>query len=88
VLVNEDATNGVTRETIRLALDRRNIESRPLWKPLHLQPFFESAPRYTNGCSEYLFEKGLCLPSSSSLSGDEKAFIAETIEAVLDGSML
>jgi dTDP-4-amino-4,6-dideoxygalactose transaminase len=56
------------REKIRLALNQLNIESRPLWKPLHLQPIFSSYPVYLNGISEKLFEKGLCLPSGSNLS--------------------
>lgn len=56
------------REKIRQALDQLNIESRPLWKPMHLQPIFSSYPSYLNGISENLFEKGLCLPSGSNLS--------------------
>src|SRR5690606_33762164 len=48
----------VSREQIRLALEEDNIESRPLWKPMHLQPVFADAPAYTNGVSEELFEKG------------------------------
>ena len=53
---------GFTREDVRLALDEDNIESRPLWKPMHLQPVFKDAPFYGNGTSERLFEIGLCLP--------------------------
>lgn len=56
------------REQIRLALAEEGVESRPLWKPLHLQPVFKDYPSYTNGVSEALFEKGLCLPSGSNLS--------------------
>ena len=56
------------REKIRKALNQLNIESRPLWKPMHLQPIFSSYPSYLNGISENLFEKGLCLPSGSNLS--------------------
>lgn len=56
------------REDVRLALDAANIESRPLWKPMHLQPIFESFPYYGGGVSDDLFERGLCLPSGSSLS--------------------
>src|SRR5690606_14020141 len=58
----------VTREDVRLHLEKDNIESRPLWKPMHLQPVFEDAPIYGNGTSEQLFEKGLCLPSGSNLT--------------------
>ena len=56
------------RETIRLALQEDDIESRPLWKPMHLQPIFESYPNYSDGTSEDLFQRGLCLPSGSNLS--------------------
>lgn len=72
VLINASKTGGVSRETIRLGLESDNIESRPLWKPMHLQPVFASAPAYTNGFSEYAFNIGLCLPSGSNLSEEEK----------------
>ena len=55
------------RERIRLALMNEEIESRPLWKPMHLQPVFEKYPKYTDGTSEDLFDRGLCLPSGSNL---------------------
>ncbi|WP_179019439.1 DegT/DnrJ/EryC1/StrS family aminotransferase [Winogradskyella forsetii] len=60
-----------TREGLRLALEKENIESRPLWKPMHQQPVFKGAPRYLNGVSDELFEKGLCLPSGSNLTDAE-----------------
>lgn len=56
------------RECIRLALLEDDIESRPLWKPMHLQPVFKDAMSYTNGVSEHLFDRGLCLPSGSNLT--------------------
>jgi len=56
------------REQVRLRLADENIESRPLWKPMHLQPVFEKYPVYTNGVSEDLFERGLCFPSGSNLT--------------------
>lgn len=59
------------REKIRLALADNDIESRPLWKPMHLQPVFKDAPNFTNGISEKLFEKGLCLPSGSNLCEED-----------------
>ena len=65
----EDA--GFTREDVRLALDADNIESRPLWKPMHLQPVFKDAPFYGNGTSERLFEIGLCLPSGPTLTDED-----------------
>ncbi len=70
------------REKIRLALAEENIESRPLWKPMHLQPVFKDAPAYTNGVSEALFEKGLCLPSGSNLSQEDKDRIVKNIKKV------
>ncbi len=59
---------GYTREDIRLAMEKENIETRPLWKPMHLQPVFADVPFYGDGTSERLFENGLCLPSSPVLS--------------------
>jgi len=71
VLIDPQQAGGVTRETVRLKLEAENIESRPLWKPMHLQPVFREAVAFTNGVSEQLFEQGLCLPSGSSLTTDE-----------------
>ncbi len=68
VLIDPEQSGGVTRETVRLALDAQNIESRPLWKPMHMQPIFADAPFYGDGTSERLFNHGLCLPSGSNLS--------------------
>ena len=56
------------REALRLCLEKENIESRPLWKPMHQQPIFKDAPTYLNGVSDDLFKRGLCLPSGSNLS--------------------
>ena len=61
-------TTGFTREDLRLHLEKNNIESRPLWKPMHLQPVFKEAAYYGGTVSESLFEKGLCLPSGSNLT--------------------
>jgi dTDP-4-amino-4,6-dideoxygalactose transaminase len=71
VLIDPTLFGGKTREDIRLALEQENIESRPLWKPMHLQPVFAGAPYYGNHLSEKLFEQGLCLPSGSNLKEDE-----------------
>lgn len=68
-----------TREGLRTFLEKENIESRPLWKPMHQQPVFKSAPQYTNGVSDDLFERGLCLPSGSNLTDDERARIYSAI---------
>jgi dTDP-4-amino-4,6-dideoxygalactose transaminase len=66
--VDPQKSGGITREDIRLALEKENIESRPLWKPMHLQPIFRDYPCWVNGVSEKLFDQGLCLPSGSNLS--------------------
>jgi dTDP-4-amino-4,6-dideoxygalactose transaminase len=67
------------RESLRLAFEEANIESRPLWKPMHLQPIFEKYPYYGDKIAENLFEKGLCLPSGSNLSIEDKKRIREVI---------
>lgn len=67
VLINPDEA-GFSREDLRQALEADNIESRPLWKPMHLQPLYAQYPFYGDGTSEKLFEQGLCLPSGSNLS--------------------
>ncbi|WP_312742958.1 DegT/DnrJ/EryC1/StrS family aminotransferase [Sphingobacterium multivorum] len=78
ILIDPEKT-GVTREDLRLGLLEDNIESRPLWKPMHLQPVFEKAPYYGERVAEKLFEKGLCLPSGSNLTEDEKLRIQTAI---------
>lgn len=70
------------RERIRLALESENIESRPLWKPMHLQPIFSNYPKYVNGFSEKLFERGLCLPSGSSMVDEERNRVAKVFENI------
>lgn len=72
-----------TREKIRLSLKEVNIESRPLWKPMHCQPLFSKEQSYINGVSEDLFERGLCLPSGSNLSKDDLDEVISTIKQVL-----
>jgi dTDP-4-amino-4,6-dideoxygalactose transaminase len=69
----------VTTEKIRLALEAENIESRPLWKPMHLQPVFKDCPAYVNGVSEDLFNHGLCLPSGSNMEQDDLDLTLGTI---------
>ena len=68
-----------TRERIRMALLAENIESRPLWKPMHSQPVFVEAAQYTNGVSDDLFDRGLCLPSGSNLEQKDLARIVDNI---------
>ncbi|NJY63966.1 aminotransferase class I/II-fold pyridoxal phosphate-dependent enzyme [Salinimicrobium sp. CDJ15-81-2] len=70
-------------EELRLHLENWNIESRPLWKPMHLQPVFKDAPFYGNGIAEEAFLTGLCLPSGSNLTTEEKERIKEAVEEFL-----
>lgn len=74
----------VDRETIRLALEKENIESRPLWKPMHLQPVFAGCPAYTTGVSEGLFKDGLCLPSGSNLAKEDLERVVAVIKNAFD----
>merc|ERR1712054_207236 len=71
------------REKLRTALELENIESRPLWKPMHLQPVFKKNVSYVNGVSENLFDKGLCLPSGSSLEMEDLERICRIIKKEL-----
>lgn len=71
-------------EAMRMALDKANIESRPLWKPMHLQPVYKNNPAYTNGVSEGLFKRGLCLPSGPMVSdADVEYIVTEFKKAIL-----
>ena len=72
-----------TREDLRTALDAENIEARTLWKPMHCQPIFKDAPFYGDGTSEILFRDGLCLPSGSNLTGEEKDRVLKQIKKAL-----
>ena len=67
-------------EAMRICLDANNIESRPLWKPMHKQPVYKDAPAYINGVSESLFRQGLCLPSGPMVTDDDVARIVSTIK--------
>ena len=67
----DENTAGFNREDLRLKFLEDNIESRPLWKPMHLQPVFEGAPYYGGIVSEELFNNGLCLPSGSNLNHED-----------------
>jgi len=71
------------REKLRLALLEENIESRPLWKPLHLQPIFADYNQFMDGTSESLFDKGLCLPSGSNLAVEDLERVVATIKNIL-----
>ncbi|MDR0962782.1 MAG: aminotransferase class I/II-fold pyridoxal phosphate-dependent enzyme [Mediterranea sp.] len=78
----EPSKAGFTCDDVRLHLENENIESRYLWKPMHLQPVYADAPRYVRGVSEYLFDTGLCLPSSSMLSDDDIYRVADCIKSL------
>ena len=78
ILVDPDRF-GADREAIRLALERQNIESRPGWKPMHLQPVFAHCQVVGGNVAEKIFEQGLCLPSGSALTDQEIQRVCETI---------
>lgn len=73
---------GVSREQVRLGLEARNIEARPVWKPMHLQPVFAANERIAGDIAADLFERGLCLPSGSNLSVGDQNRVIETIEEI------
>lgn len=83
ILVDPGKSGGVTREDLRLAMEKENIESRPLWKPMHLQPVFKEFPYYGGRIAEDLFENGLCLPSGSNLSEEDLRRVVERVKRVL-----
>ena len=83
ILVDPDKTGGITTEFIRIALEKDDIESRPLWKPMHLQPVFNGFPFFGDGISDKLFENGLCLPSGTNLTSADKDRIASTLLKLL-----
>lgn len=78
--------NGVTREDIRLALEKENIEARPLWKPMHMQPLFEKSPYFGKGIAMKLFKNGLCLPSGSNLTLAEKRRVVDVINGLVSNA--
>jgi len=78
-LTVDPALAGTDRERVRLALERADIECRPLWKPMHLQPVFRSAEHLGRGVSDRLFANGLCLPSGSGMSDADRARVIETV---------
>ena len=83
ILIDPEKT-GTNREKMQVELEKENIETRPLWKPMHLQPVFSSSPAYISGVSEALFERGLCLPSGSNMSDEDRARILAAIRANLE----
>ena len=77
---------GVTREDIRLMLMEHQIESRPLWKPMHMQPLFEGGTYVGSGVDERLFSTGLCLPSGSDMTYEEHSEVIHHIKTLLAGA--
>jgi len=83
ILVKPNIKKNINKESLRLAFEKANIESRPLWKPMHLQPIFKRYPYYGNKVSEDLFEKGLCLPSGTGIANEEKERIKKVVDTFL-----
>ena len=80
-IVIDPEKTGLTPEDLRQHLATLNVETRPLWKPMHLQPVFADAPAYVNGVSENLFERGLCLPSGPWVTEDDVRMIVKEIKS-------
>lgn len=81
IQVNPVKSGGITCEKIRLRLEQENIESRPLWKPMHLQPVFKNSLYFGENVAEHLFNSGLCLPSGSNLSINDIRKVVQTIRS-------
>ncbi|MCB7480603.1 DegT/DnrJ/EryC1/StrS family aminotransferase [Christiangramia sediminis] len=77
--IDETKTGGVNREDLRKCMESENIECRPLWKPMHMQPVFNKYPYYGTGIAEEMFKNGLCLPSGSNLSDNDRSRIEQAI---------
>ncbi|HOF45321.1 MAG TPA: DegT/DnrJ/EryC1/StrS family aminotransferase, partial [Bacteroidales bacterium] len=73
----------VSNADIRIYLEQKNIESRHLWKPMHMQPIFQKHPFYGDGTSETIFNQGLCLPSGSSLTDDDINRVVKEIRSII-----
>jgi dTDP-4-amino-4,6-dideoxygalactose transaminase len=82
ILLSENST--IDREQLRLHLEKDNIESRPLWKPMHLQPVFKECKAYVNGVSEDLFNRGLCLPSGTIMSSEDLKRVVNKIKELYE----
>ena len=83
-IVIDEQEAGFSREDVRLSLEKENIESRPLWNPLHLQPIFKDCKSYTNGVSEDLFNRGLCLPSGTSMKNKDLERVVSKIKELYE----
>ena len=85
-LTFDPSETGVTREDIRLMLLEHQIESRPLWKPMHMQPLYAGAPYHGAGVDEQLFANGLCLPSGSDMTVEQQDEVVERVTGLLEKS--
>jgi dTDP-4-amino-4,6-dideoxygalactose transaminase len=83
ILIKKEVA-GLDREEMRLEMEAANIETRSLWKPMHLQPVFKDAPFYGDGTSERLFERGLCLPSGSGLTDEDIIRVVDVIKNIIN----
>jgi dTDP-4-amino-4,6-dideoxygalactose transaminase len=81
--LHTDCEPNANVEAMRLALDKANIEARPLWKPMHKQPVYANNPAYVNGVSESLFAVGLCLPAGPYVTDDDVRYIVNSIKAAI-----
>jgi dTDP-4-amino-4,6-dideoxygalactose transaminase len=82
ILIDPSKTGGIDREKVRLLLERNDIDSRPLWKPMHLQPVHQNALFFGEGVCEKLFEQGLCLPSGSNLTDQDFERIFSALDSI------
>lgn len=82
----DPAVTGVSREDIRLMLNEHQIESRPLWKPMHMQPLYSGSQYHGSGVDEGLFEIGICLPSGSDMSDEQQDEVIQRIVHLLDSA--
>jgi dTDP-4-amino-4,6-dideoxygalactose transaminase len=83
ILIDPKLTGGITKDDIRLALDSENIESRPLWKPMHMQPIYNGSHFFGSGVCKLFFEQGLCLPSGSNLTDEDFVRIFKSLSELL-----
>jgi dTDP-4-amino-4,6-dideoxygalactose transaminase len=83
IIIDPEQSGGLTPDVLRVALEAENIEARPLWKPMHLQPVFADAPYFGGRVAEQLFERGLCLPSGSNLTEADFARVFDVLSATL-----
>ena len=87
ILIDPEKT-GTDYEKVRVALDQKGIETRPLWKPMHLQPVYKNNPCYVNGVSEKLFNQGLCIPAGPWVTDKDVAYIVKQIKDVVTLSLI